>query len=410
MELIVAAVRSEVLAKIDRATYGLMLTDIDPRALERAIGELKVETAERLQAAAARIDGLASGLEARAGSAELGRLRRDVELLQSRLSTSERLARRRIDELVKDAKIDAANYRATLVLANGSDGPTLDLRPLFQRFFDESNMGAADADQSCPTHRRADPPRLRAPGHDLSAGHRRDDSVGFAMELVAGRRRPSAFPKSAIVEACISAYARTLAMCPGAHWRESQGGGRERVTNSALSRILQRPNEYQTINDFMLSTVRDLYGDGNAYALALRNDRFEIDELHLMRASLCRPMVAETETGDVFYALSGNEVVARMFGGHNLVVPQRDVLHIRLTPSQTRSPYPLVGKSPLVSAMLDMATSGAISQQTLTFALNQARPSAVLSTDLVLDRAQAEDLRQRWNDQSRDMNQGRTRS
>ena len=63
----------------------------------------------------------------------------------------------------------------------------------------------------------------------------------------------------------------------------------------------------------MLSAVRDLYGDGNAYALALRNDRFEIDELHLMRASLCRPMVAET--GDVFYNLAGNAVIAQMFGG-----------------------------------------------------------------------------------------------
>jgi HK97 family phage portal protein len=217
---------------------------------------------------------------------------------------------------------------------------------------------------------------------------------------------PSSFPKSAIVEACISAYARTIAMCPGAHWRESEGGGRERVTNSALARILQSPNSYQTTSDFMLSTVRDLYGDGNAFALALRNDRYEIDELHLMRASLCRPIVAED--GSIFYALAGNEVIARMFGGPNLVVPQRDVLHIRLTPSETRSPYPLVGESPLVSAMLDMATSGAISQQTLTFALNQARPSAVLSTDLVLDRVQAEELRQRWNEQSRDLNQGRT--
>ena len=178
------------------------------------------------------------------------------------------------------------------------------------------------------------------------------------------------------------------------------------MTNSALSRILQQPNAYQTNSDFMLSAVRDLYSDGNAYALALRNDRFEIDELHLMRASLCRPMAAET--GDVFYTLAGNAVIGQMFGGGNLVVPARDVLHIRLTPSETRSPYPLVGESPMIAAALDMATSGAISQQTLTFVLNQARPSAVLSTDLTLDRAQAEDLRQRWNDQSRDMNQGRT--
>ena len=80
IELTVAAVRGEVLAKIDRATYGLMLTDIDPRSLERAIGELRIETAERLQAAAARMDGLASGL---ADRAEPDQLRRDIKLLQS---------------------------------------------------------------------------------------------------------------------------------------------------------------------------------------------------------------------------------------------------------------------------------------------------------------------------------------
>ena len=43
---------------------------------------------------------------------------------------------------MKDVKIDAANYRATLVLANGSTGPTLDLKPVFQRFYDENNMGS----------------------------------------------------------------------------------------------------------------------------------------------------------------------------------------------------------------------------------------------------------------------------
>ena len=126
---------------------------------------------------------------------------------------------------------------------------------------------------------------------------------------------PSAFPKSAIVEACISAYARTVAMCPGAHWRESEGGGRERVTNSALSRVLQRPNSYQTISDFMLNAIRDLYADGNAYALALRNNRYEIDELHLMRAQLCRPTVAET-LGRVWHTRLLDEIFYDRIPGH----------------------------------------------------------------------------------------------
>src|SRR5262252_1085331 len=87
---------------------------------------------------------------------------------------------------------------------------------------------------------------------------------------------------SAMVEACVSAYAQTVAMCPGDHWRLNKKGGRDRITTSALARILRYPNLYQSISDFLLNLVRHLFLDGNAYALALRNDRFEVDELHLM--------------------------------------------------------------------------------------------------------------------------------
>ena len=71
-----------------------------------------------------------------------------------------------------------------------------------------------------------------------------------------------------------------------------------------------------------------MYLDGNAYALALCNDRFEASELHLMNPRMSSPMVAET--GDVFYRLAGNDVIDRQLSGEQLIVPMRDVLHIRL--------------------------------------------------------------------------------
>src|SRR3974390_2452228 len=52
----------------------------------------------------------------------------------------------------------------------------------------------------------------------------------------------------AIIEACVSAYSQTVAMCPGDHWRANNKGGRDRITTSSLSRILRRPNDYQTIS------------------------------------------------------------------------------------------------------------------------------------------------------------------
>jgi HK97 family phage portal protein len=196
-------------------------------------------------------------------------------------------------------------------------------------------------------------------------------------------------------------------MCPGGHWRTNDKGGRERVKNSALSRVLRVPNNYQSISDFLLNATRLLYLEGNAYALALRNDRFEISELHLMDSYLSRPQLSVD--GEVFYRLYGNQVIARRLDEKPLIVPQRDVLHIKLHADRSRRyPFPLWGQSPLLAALNDIGVSEAISQQQLNFYNNQARPSAVLQTDLVLDKDQVQSLRDRWNEQSRSLNAGGT--
>lgn len=199
---------------------------------------------------------------------------------------------------------------------------------------------------------------------------------------------------SSIVEACVSAYAQTAAMCPGDHWRKLDNGGRERVTTSALSRIVRRPNAYLSMSDFMLNLVRQLYVHGEAFALALRNDRFEIAELHLMDARQCRAMVAEG--GEIFYHLGGNEVVDRRFGA-GLTVPARDVLHVRLHTPRS----PLKGETPMMAAALDMMAGNVALQQQVAFFTNQAKPSFILSTDHVLTREQTTQLREAWDAQTK---------
>ena len=206
---------------------------------------------------------------------------------------------------------------------------------------------------------------------------------------------------SAMVEACVSAYSQTVAMCPGDHWRLLPTGGRERVTTSALCRILRRPNGYQSISDFLLNLTRSFYMEGNAYALVLRNARFEVEEMHLMQSRQCSAMVAED--GEIFYNLSGNEIVERRFGG-SLTVPARDVLHVRMhTPR-----HPLRGESPILAAAMDVAAGNAAVQRQISFFLNEARPSIMLSTDAVLTAMQAKDLREAWNAQTRGENAGGT--
>jgi phage portal protein BeeE len=88
-------------------------------------------------------------------------------------------------------------------------------------------------------------------------------------------------------------------------------------------------------------------------------------------------------------------------------VPARDVLHIRLH-SNRRYPNPLMGETSLAAAFGDIASYEAIRGQQDQFFRNSARPSAVLSTDLNLDKDQVTALRDRWNEQSKGLSAGGT--
>jgi HK97 family phage portal protein len=207
--------------------------------------------------------------------------------------------------------------------------------------------------------------------------------------------------RTAMVEACVSAYSQTVAMCPGDHWRQTDDGGRERVETSPLARFLTQPNDYQSISDFLMTTTAALYDHGNAYALAIRDGRGAIEQMHPMISRQCTPRL--TPDGEIFYDLSGNEIAERRFD-LRYPVPARNVLHIKLkTPRHF-----LKGEPPLLAAALEVAASDAIMRQQIAFFLNQARPSMGLSTDLILDPAQVAELRTRWNEQSRGLNQGGT--
>jgi HK97 family phage portal protein len=203
----------------------------------------------------------------------------------------------------------------------------------------------------------------------------------------------------AMVEACISAYAQTIAMCPGDHWRKLDNGGRERITTSALSRVLRSPNDYQTISDFLLNLTRNMYSRGEAFAYAVRNNREEIIELHLMNNG----MAVVGYDGSIYYQLSGNDVAERRFA-FGTPIPARDVLHVRLhTPR-----HPLKGVSPILATALDLAMSSAALNQQVAFYLNQARPSFMLETDQQLTADQTKQLRELWNAQTQGENAGGT--
>lgn len=221
----------------------------------------------------------------------------------------------------------------------------------------------------------------------------------FANWWQLGRSLNSYGQGGAMVEACVSAYSQTVAMCPGGHWKILPDGGRELITTSALSRILKRPNDYESMSDFLLNLTDRVYRAGEGFAYAVRNERNEIIELHRMRDGY--PYIGTD--GSIFYSLSGNEIAESRFD-LGAPVPARDVLHVRLTSRR----HPLKGESPILSVALDQALSGAAMNQQVAFYLNQARPSFMLETEQQLTKEQTDALRLRWNEQTQGDNAGGT--
>ena len=196
----------------------------------------------------------------------------------------------------------------------------------------------------------------------------------------------------AMVEACIGAYSQTVAMCPPAHKRSTGDGGTEIVETSAASRFFKRPNDYETISDFLLNLSDRLYRDGEAFGYAVRNARNAIVEIHRMRKGY--PYIGVD--GSVFYGLSGNEIAEKRFD-FSEPIPARDVLHVRLKTPR----HMLKGVSPILAVALDQALSGAALNQQIAFYLNQAKPSFMLETDQQLTAEQTQQLRARWDEQTK---------
>jgi HK97 family phage portal protein len=268
----------------------------------------------------------------------------------------------------------------------------------------------------------ASPPALSRLGHSLARafrprGQKASAGGNYWLPISGGWLPPDApwnffqlgwdplpMGQGSIVSACVSAYAQTTAMCPGTHWRGLANNGRVRVANSDLSRILKRPNGYQSTSDFFLNLVTALYQYGNAYTLAVRNNRFEIAEVHLMDPRISQPRVAVD--GTLFYALAGNPIVEKQIPAEMLTAtPARDVMHVKLNINPANR---LLGEAPLVAAMLDIAASDALVRQALTYVQNQGRPSGIIYSDSQLNEDQLRLLRARWDEMTRGPNAGNT--
>jgi phage portal protein BeeE len=131
---------------------------------------------------------------------------------------------------------------------------------------------------------------------------------------------------NASVHACMTIISSEFSRAVPFHNTARRGGGFERDEGSAIARVLVRPERSQTAVTFWAYLVRWLLADGNAYAIASRNARDEIDELNAVPSTSCAPVI-DPESGEVFYQVNGDPMRARAPARR---LAARDVLHLRI--------------------------------------------------------------------------------
>jgi HK97 family phage portal protein len=202
------------------------------------------------------------------------------------------------------------------------------------------------------------------------------------------------------VMACVLTIARILAASYPNHTRVTEKGGRLIVTNTVAHRVMMNPNPAQNVIDFIAWLVVSLMLYGNSYCYVRRNERGEVDELIPLTANGQRAFIAPN--GELYYDMSNNGDFYETLD-FDWIVPARDVFHVKL-PSRTSV---LKGDSPVTYAYAAVQVNNAVQGSTATFTTNMSRPSGILSTDAALSSTQMVELRERFEEVSKGINQGR---
>jgi HK97 family phage portal protein len=208
---------------------------------------------------------------------------------------------------------------------------------------------------------------------------------------------------SSTVFACKALLSSLGAQLPFQIINESADGERIVDKSSDAARVLLRPNDFQTAFEFFEGLLLAVLTHGNAYAIIQRNQRNGISALvPVGPRSIHAHIVKDDQTGEVavFYAVSSDG-----FNSLELVVPARDILHIKI---HADASMPLRGRSPIEHAGAAMGLHGTIAAGLQAYHARAGRLGSLLTTDANINATQITQLREAWEKVSTRWAQGGT--
>lgn len=153
-------------------------------------------------------------------------------------------------------------------------------------------------------------------------------------------------------------------------------------------KVLDKPNKYQTRQQFFESWINSKATKGNTYVLKLRDVYGDIESLIVLDADLVTPLV--DPESNVFYRINTDGLNTT---GEQLTLPASEIIHDRYNCFY----HPLVGLSPIMACGLAANTGLNIQANAKDFFGNMSRPSGILVSPEAITPEDALEIKTNWD-------------
>lgn len=187
------------------------------------------------------------------------------------------------------------------------------------------------------------------------------------------------------VFACKTLIASDIAKMPASVWMLDPNT--KRWTETLQRPVLQRPNNYQTQNEFLKFWNLSLLTDGNAYIFKRRDAKGNVQSLHVLDPDRVTPKVAPN--GDVYYTLATDNLAAL---GDQVTVPASEIIHDKFATLW----HPLIGISPITAIGVAAMQSSYIQDNASQFFQNMARPGGIIEFPGKMSKESSDSIKSNW--------------
>ncbi len=199
------------------------------------------------------------------------------------------------------------------------------------------------------------------------------------------------------VFACISIISKDIGKLP-LELRAKKDGVWVKVKDKKFP-FFEKPNHFQTMQQFLEYYMISKETRGNTYVLKLRNFKGDIEQLIVLNPDNVTPLISDA--GDVFYRIGIDKLAKQE---ETIILPASEIIHDRWNCLY----HPLVGISPILACGLAGAQGVAIQKYGAKFFKNNGRPSGILSMPGKISEEDAQRIKEAWDQNYSGENVGKT--